>query len=442
MRRELVVVACAIVVLGLVATPVIRSVLARRAGAIVEPLAFPRGPAVEEPRADDWTSYGADLEGSHFASAAGVEATNVENLTPAWSTRLGGPVYGTPIVARGRVFVGDMGHRVTALDAASGVVLWSQEVPGNVSATLAAWQDEVIAVTLYPATLFAFDAATGAPRWNASVAPGASGWGSPIVADGVVYVGASGGDDGLGPPRQRGSVQAFDATNGTLLWRAMTASPSRAGSAVWTTPVVAGDLLIVGTGNGLDDQASDPRTDSIMALNRTTGDLVWWQHYPDLDDARYDDDFGSSPMLVDANGALQVVETQKSGDVRAVDAQTGEVLWDILLPGHEVIGSGARSGNVLALDRSVGDPDVVGIDLQQGQVAWTSYLGSSYSSMAAIPGAFLAVNATGALHAFAADDGTSLGAWQLPGPSSSSPSVAEGKVFVGYDDGVAAFAAR
>ena len=65
-------------------------------------------------------------------------------LAPAWETAIGGKL-SAPVVAGGKVFVSSIDeHRVVALDAAQGRVLWSFTAGGRVDSPPTVWQDCVL----------------------------------------------------------------------------------------------------------------------------------------------------------------------------------------------------------------------------------------------------------------------------------------------------------
>ena len=82
------------------------------------------------------------------------------------------------------------------------------------------------------AVLVALDARTGEQAWTAKVAENKDGYYmtlAPLVADGKVMVGASGGELGV-----RGFVAAYDAETGKPLWRTYTVpAPGEPGSETW-----------------------------------------------------------------------------------------------------------------------------------------------------------------------------------------------------------------
>ncbi|HXA27750.1 MAG TPA: PQQ-binding-like beta-propeller repeat protein [Candidatus Angelobacter sp.] len=94
-----------------------------------------------------------------------------------------------------------------------------------------------------------FDAATGAPAWQATQGPS---YGASTVAGGVVYNGAL---DGL--------LRAYDAASGRLLWGFPLGAPISSGAAV------AGETVVVGAGTSDTDaefKACDPLSGPLYDL--------------------------------------------------------------------------------------------------------------------------------------------------------------------------------
>ncbi len=159
-----------------------------------------------------------------------------------------------PLVADGRVFVtfqnrdggpGEL-HR---LDPATGETMWKQEVTGWLAGA-AYGAGKVLLATRE--TLYAFDAATGAPAWSRSTWPNRTGTGidsGPVVADGVAYVGVL------------GAVYAVNVASNTVAWSRETS---------WTQGIgVGADHVYVNVGA------------AVLALRRAGGSEAWRGPAPD-----------------------------------------------------------------------------------------------------------------------------------------------------------------
>ena len=165
-----------------------------------------------------WTMFGFNAGHSSFNSqAVSVTPQNAASLTQAWQfvtpppTQAGQPAVGfdgSPVVADGMVFIGSLTGIFYALNEDTGAVVWSVNagylpkygcpaVGIADSATVAA-DPTTGKATVYFAdgdgTLWAVDAASGATLWTVPVYPTPTSsaqiiWGSPLVANGRVYVG-------------------------------------------------------------------------------------------------------------------------------------------------------------------------------------------------------------------------------------------------------------
>ena len=242
------------------------------------------------------------------------------------------------------------------------------------------------------ANLYAIDARTGEKVWQKHVDDHAAAFltATPQYHDGVLYVPASSYEEVLATVPTyaccgfRGSVSAFEAGTGNLLWKTYTIAeevkPQRAarggtpqkgpsGAGVWTSPTIdpSRGLLYVSTG----DNYSDPPTktsDAIMAFDLKTGRTVWVKQVTEGDAYNLgcnapskkgcpnaegpDFDFGSSPILVDLrNGKRALVVGQKSGLLYALDPdQKGKILWQARLGQGGVLG-GLQWGSAVEADR-------------------------------------------------------------------------------------------
>lgn len=122
---------------------------------------------------------------------------------------------------------------VTALDTTDGSEQWRFDHGGNVTegATATANERVFVASGEQDGSIYALDLTTGEPLWSAPVGDE----GTPVVADGVVYV----------PGRASSELIALDATTGTVRWRFKSQFvPST--PVIGTTAVyfVAGDRII------------------------------------------------------------------------------------------------------------------------------------------------------------------------------------------------------
>ena len=197
--------------------------------------------AADEP--NQWFTTGRDAQGSYYSPLPDINASNVGRLGFAWDYKLGTRrgLEATPIVVDGSMYaVGNFGT-VYALDAATGRELWTYD-PGvdhqwgryaccdSVNRGVAVWKGRVYVGAL-DGYLHAIDAASGRRLWKVDTFParGAKApytiTGAPVVAGDLVVIG-SGGADFAGA---RGYVAAFDAQSGAMRWRFYTVPRDPAG---------------------------------------------------------------------------------------------------------------------------------------------------------------------------------------------------------------------
>ena len=144
-----------------------------------------------------------------------------------------------PIVNNGVMFVATPGNQVLAIEAKTGDLLWRYKRPlpedmmhlHPTNRGVALFGDKVYFASA-DCVLVALDAKTGKEVWSAKVDDYKKAYYmslAPLVVDGKVMVGASGGELGV-----RGFVAAFDAETGKELWKTYTVpAPGEPGSETW-----------------------------------------------------------------------------------------------------------------------------------------------------------------------------------------------------------------
>src|SRR5438270_4402678 len=219
----------------------------------------------DESRSGQWRIAGQNLNNTWSQPAEhSISPTNVKNLSPKWTFTTGGDVSATPTVDGDAVYFPDWGGNLFAVKKNSGHLIWSHKisdydgVAGAVSrVSPAVDHDQLIIGDILSskdvhngANVIAVDRETGKLRWITQVEthPAAIITGSPVVFDGVVYIGVSSNEESLATNPSypccsfRGSVVALDAKSGALLWKTfdMPVNGGRtdqySGGAVWQPP--------------------------------------------------------------------------------------------------------------------------------------------------------------------------------------------------------------
>jgi outer membrane protein assembly factor BamB len=233
----------------------------------------------------------------------------------------------TPVFFNGRLYSIGMTGIVTAYDAASGKQLWQK--PG--SPTVPMYTSHSFSPIISgnnvifhlgghdEGAITALDLNSGDVRW--SWRGDGPGYGSPVMAE-------------FGGTRQivtitQGKLVGIDVASGALLWERPFVSPNFTNSA---TPIVAGDLLVVSSGNG-------PPTSAYRVSKKGTEWVV---------DTAWEN--ADMPMrLSDAvavGDTLFGISTRNAGQYFALDLKSGKTLWtsEGRQAAHAAI---ARSGDLL-----------------------------------------------------------------------------------------------
>ena len=233
---------------------------------------------LKNPVDGEWPMIRRTYDGWGYSPLSQIDSGNVGRLVPVWgfSTGVTNGHESAPLVVNGVMFVSTPGNQVLAINARTGTLLWRyrRPLPSPVvlnhptSRGVAIYNDKVY-FAAGEAVLVALDAKTGEEAWTTRVADNASGYYmslAPLVADGKVLIGTSGGDLGI-----RGFVAAFDAETGTERWRTfMVPAPGEPGSETWPT----GDEWKRGGASVWVSANYDPAT-NFRSGARATADRGW-----------------------------------------------------------------------------------------------------------------------------------------------------------------------
>jgi alcohol dehydrogenase (cytochrome c) len=311
-----------------------------------------------QPVGGNWTSYNGDYSGRRYSSLHEINSGNVAQLRAAWVFHPGNAqnLEVTPIVVRGIMFV-TSSNNVFAIDARTGRTVWHYQRPvssgllddaaAHKNRGVAVWHDSVYAET-DDAHLLCLDARSGGLKWDVEYADKTKHYGAtsaPLVVNGSVIVGTSGGDSGV-----RGFIASYDSESGKLKWRFWTIpGPGEFGSSSWpgdsylhggATTWMPGtydpelNTLFWTTSNAAPDYVGDTRpgddlyTSCVLALDPDTGKLKWYFQFTPHD--LYDYDATETPVLVDSeeNGAPRhlLAQANRNGFFYLIDRTNGKFI--------------------------------------------------------------------------------------------------------------------
>ncbi|MFN3231767.1 MAG: PQQ-binding-like beta-propeller repeat protein [Alphaproteobacteria bacterium] len=342
------------------------------------------------PRTQNW---GLQENNTRFVpgDVAGLSADDLEGLELKWAFAYPDAVRARsqPTIAAGAIFVGSHNGMVFALDRDTGCVHWTFQASAEVRTGIAIdpWDagDAEADPQLYFGDLlgnvYSIKARSGELVWrdrpddhaNATIT------GTPSLHNGKLYVPISSLEvTPAADPRFecctfRGSVAAYDAEGGGLLWKTYTIDEEPtiqrqnaigtdnygpSGAPIWNSPAIDAqrNQLYVGTGENYSSPAT-LTSDAIIAFDLDTGAINWsfqatpndvWNTACDSDrpancpvEDGPDFDFGAATMLAtSATGRDLVLAGQKSGVAHALDPDTGEVIW------QNQVGRGGVQGGI------------------------------------------------------------------------------------------------
>ena len=349
---------------------------------------------------------------AHLGVQPGPAPANIDGL--AWKVSLGGPIVASPILCDGVLYVGAKDGGFQAVEPATGQTRWRFVADAPVTAS-AAIADGLAYFQSDAGTIYAVRTADGKPAWSRKTGadlpfmnykPGVDFWdywtSSPLVADGVVYIG--GGD---------GVVRALDTRTGRVIWTYATRGRVRA------TPATDGKRIYVGSFDG-----------AMYALDRAEGMLAWSFQTEGNSDFKIGS-IQSSAAVADG----KVLFGSRDYRLYALDAETGKPAWIAPHKGSWVIGSPA----VIDGKACVGSSDwkvVQCVDLKTGQEVWRVEVGAPAFSSPAVVGQTLAVATLGGLlWQLNLADGKTVSGFGSDGRLIGTAWIEGGAIYVGSENG-------
>lgn len=307
--------------------------------------------------------YGLTAAGDavYVAASEGIYTLGAADGSLRWlQTAVMAESAGSPVVAGDTIYVGatrssDTSTVLATLNTADGSVRWTQPVDDDINSTPTVSGAAVYALT--GKSLYAFQAATGAPMWKQPLPKGDNFQeSSPAVGNGVVYVGS--GDK---------TFYAFDAQTGALRWRTPT------GGSITSSPAVSNGLVYFGGGE--NDGA-------VYALSATDGSRRWRTLVSDGISS-----VDASPVV--QNGIVYIGggdtgSVSGKAIMYALDAATGAIRWQVAPVGSTSASIACRAaiaGDVLYVTviRNVTDVTLYALSIQDGSTLWSYDAQSSLS---------------------------------------------------------------
>ncbi|GAB3947791.1 quinoprotein glucose dehydrogenase [Spirosoma harenae] len=307
----------------------------------------------------EWPAYGNDAGGMRFSPLKQIDASNVKNLTVAWTFRTGelehykgtsaeekAAFEATPVMVDGTLFFSTPTSRVFALDAATGQKKWEynpdvylrQDLSEITSRGVSVWPapndkkasagaGKRIFIATLDGRLIALNAQTGklissfGKEGSVDLRQGVGNisiTSPPAVIGNMIVVGSSMGDNQRFN-YERGVVRAYDAITGALRWSwdPIPRTKGDVGFDTWKGPAAnqtgaanawsiisadpERDLIFIPTTSPSPDYYGGERlgqnlcASSIVALRASTGKIVW--HFQTVHHDIWDYDNAAQPLL-------------------------------------------------------------------------------------------------------------------------------------------------
>ena len=316
----------------------------------------------------------------------------------AWTFTAGKPVKGAAAIAQGRVFFGDDGGTVHAVDLASGKAQWTFKTEGAIEATPLVL-DGTVFIGSSDANLYALDAATGAVKWKYAtgdkILGGANHAKNPAGEGNWILVGS-----------YDSSLHCVDATTGKAVWTAPTDNYINGTPALLPT----GEVLF----GGCDS--------FIHVLQLADG--------KELRQIESDAYIASSVAVADGLGYVG----NYGNLVLGFDAKGGAMLWKYRERNFPYFSSAAVTADRIVIGGR--DKRLHCIDRAKGTPVWHFQTRGAVDSSPVVCGdAILVGSEDGRLYCVGLADGKERWAYEIGAPVTSSPAVSGGRVVIGSEDG-------
>jgi len=312
------------------------------------------------PEPQNWLMNHHDFGAHRYSALDIINKTNAKNLKFEFAIAIGGTsgnenLEATPLVEDGFMYMTDAWGVVYKIDVRSGTfgrVIWKMD-PGQEKIDrnrgVALWGNLVISVVGGDARVIATDKDTGKMVWDKKLDDQRDLTlnAAPLALEDAIIVGASGGDQGV-----RDWLAALDPKTGELKWRTYPIpAPGEPGSETWKDNhnawqtgggafYVTGsydpssNLTYWGSGNPSPKYDSSYRpgdnlyTDSALAIDATSGKIVWYHQYTPNDTMDYDET--DTHIVIDAalNGATRKIlaHAGRNGYYYTFDRVSGQFL--------------------------------------------------------------------------------------------------------------------
>jgi outer membrane protein assembly factor BamB len=407
--------------------------------------------AASDPGTGDWPMWGGKPDRNMVSNMKGLptewDVKTKKNVK--WVAQLGSQSYGNPVVADGMVFVGTNNEalRDPKQPGDRGVLMAFRESDGEFM-----WQHTHPKLESGRANDWPFQGVASSPLVEGEHIYYVSNRGVVFCLDTKGF--RDGENDGpfkdekLTGPTDPDIIWSFD------MIEEVGSYPHNMSN---SSPVSWGDLMFLSTSNGQDEShvhIPSPKAPAIIALNKTTGKLVWEDN--SVGDKILHGQW-STPTVGSIGGVDQVISGQGDGWIRGYEATTGKKLWEfdtnpkdsvwpktrnevistpVIYQNRVYIGNGQDPehgegvGHFYAIDATKR-----GDITQSGRIFHFDKIRRSISTPSIADGLIYIPDFSGFFHCLDAQTGQEYWVHDLTAAVWGSALVADGKIYLGTEDG-------
>ena len=361
----------------------------------------------------DWPMF---LRDPIHSAATDVPATPRGKLKWRFDTEF--PLFSSPAVVDGRLYLGSGDNRIVALDADTGELLWEYPVRGPVDSSPAVAGDSVF-IGLRDGTVLSLHKDTGELQWEFPT--GGIFATSPVVLEGILYIGS--GD---------GKLYTLDAQTGEVRWSYQT------NGHIASDPAINDDIVAVMSQDSylhiVDKQTGRKRLDYRTMFARGSPTLSGdWAYTADQLGIVAAIDWHKREYPFEKN--IRWVRTQlwAWGALPELPPLKG-LAWAAFLPGNNLVASPIVTEDRLYV--AAEERHVYALDRETGDVEWTYEADGFFLSAMSLVGEGLFIgDRFGTMYAMSADTGEELWRFETGAPIRSTPVAANGLLYFTSEDG-------
>lgn len=226
-----------------------------------------------------------------------------------WKFATGSAIFSSPIISENILLFGSNDMNLYAVDKRSGELIWTYTTKGQVNSTPCAYKNKII-FNSTDGNVYSLEKNTGKLIWKFAT-KGEQRYdlwdyhlSSPIVDEGIVYVGS--GD---------GMIYAIDAESGNTIWF------YRTNGIVHASPVIKDNVLYIGSFDGF-----------LYAIDSKKGKLLW--KFKTIGDSDFPKGEIQKAVAIFNN---IVIFGSRDYNIYALDSKTGTGKWNMKERGSWII---------------------------------------------------------------------------------------------------------